>query len=117
MLDPSTIKEYAEAVTGETPAQLPVVISSTNNPVYRIETESGRSYVLKCLEDPGLDVQFELRVNRHLQSLIRTQEVISADSTKPKPRWDVHLPEVGDRAGSLAGGIRPLIAGPCGSGA
>ena len=37
--------------------------------------------------------------------------------TKPKPRWDVHLPEVGDRAGSLAGGIRPLIAGPCGSGA
>ena len=36
---------------------------------------------------------------------------------KPKPRWDVHLPEVGDRAGSLAGGIRPLIAGPCGSGA
>ena len=38
-------------------------------------------------------------------------------ATKPKPRWDVHLPEVGDRAGSLAGGIRPLIAGPCGSGA
>ena len=37
--------------------------------------------------------------------------------SKPKPRWDVHLPEVGDRAGSLAGGIRPLIAGPCGSGA
>ena len=34
---------------------------------------------------------------------------------KPKPRWDVHLPEVGDRAGSLAGGIRPLIAGLCGS--
>ena len=27
------------------------------------------------------------------------------------------MPEVGDRAGSLAGGIRPLIAGPCGSGA
>ena len=25
----------------------------------------------------------------------------------------MHLPEVGDRAGSLAGGIRPLIAGPC----
>ena len=38
-------------------------------------------------------------------------------TTKPKPRWDVHLPEVGGRAGSLAGGIRPLIAGPCGSGA
>ena len=37
--------------------------------------------------------------------------------SKPKPRWDVHLPEVGDRAGSLAGGIRPLIAGLCGSGA
>ena len=36
---------------------------------------------------------------------------------KPKPRWDVHLPEVGGRVGSLAGGIRPLIAGPCGSGA
>ena len=36
---------------------------------------------------------------------------------KPKPRWDVHLPEVGGRAGSLAGGIQPLIAGPCGSGA
>ena len=40
-----------------------------------------------------------------------------AISPKPKPRWDVHLPEVGDRAGSLAGGIRPLIAGPYGSGA
>ena len=36
---------------------------------------------------------------------------------KPKPRWDVHLPEVGGRVGSLAGGIRPLIAGPWGSGA
>ena len=36
---------------------------------------------------------------------------------KPKPRWDVHLPEVGDQAGSLAGGLRPLLAGRCGSGA
>ena len=43
--------------------------------------------------------------------------VFFREKTKPKPRWDVHLPEVGDRAGSLAGGIRPLIAGPCGSGA
>ena len=42
---------------------------------------------------------------------------MTVDLAKPKPRWDVHLPEVGDRAGSLAGGIRPLIAGPCGSGA
>ena len=42
---------------------------------------------------------------------------ITGREPKPKPRWDVHLPEVGDRAGSLAGGIRPLIAGPCGSGA
>ena len=106
MLDPSTIKEYAEAVTGERPAQLPVVISSTNNPVYRIETESGRSYVLKCLEDPGLDVQFELRVNRHLQSLIRTQEVISADSTRSAfwgERW-IPVPSRSTRRQSPAKG-------------
>ena len=36
-------------------------------------------------------------------------------STKPKPRWDVHLPGVGNRGGSLAGVFRPLIAGPSGS--
>ena len=34
---------------------------------------------------------------------------------KPKPRWDVHLPGVGNRGGSLAGVFRPLIAGPSGS--
>ena len=37
--------------------------------------------------------------------------------SKPKSRWDVHLPEVGDQARSLAGGLRPLLAGRCGSGA
>ena len=35
--------------------------------------------------------------------------------TKPKPRWDVHLPGAGNRGGSLAGVFRPLIAGPSGS--
>ena len=32
--------------------------------------------------------------------------------TKPKPRWDVHLPGAGNRGGSLAGVFRLLIAGP-----
>ena len=36
-------------------------------------------------------------------------------TTKPKPRWDVHLPGAGNRGGSLAGVFRPLIAGPSGS--
>ena len=36
-------------------------------------------------------------------------------ATKPKPRWDVHLPGAGNRGGSLAGVFRPLIAGPSGS--
>ena len=89
MLPPDAINEYAEAVTGERPVQPPALISSTNNPVYRIETARGASYVLKCLADPGLDVRFELRVNRHLQPLIRTQEVISADSTRSAFPCDV----------------------------
>ena len=36
-------------------------------------------------------------------------------ASKPKPRWDVHLPGAGNRGGSLAGVFRPLIAGPSGS--
>ena len=38
-------------------------------------------------------------------------------ATKPKPRWDVHSPEAGNWAGNLAGVLRPLTAGPSGSGA
>ena len=37
--------------------------------------------------------------------------------SKPKPRWDVHLPDVGNRAGNLAGVLRPLTAVLSGSGA
>ena len=33
-----------------------------------------------------------------------------AEATKPKPRWDVHFREGGNRAGNLAGVSRPLIA-------
>ena len=39
------------------------------------------------------------------------------DVLKPKPRWDVHLPDAGNRAGRFAGGFRLLIAGPSGSAA
>ena len=35
--------------------------------------------------------------------------------TKPKPRWDAHLPGVVIPAGSLSGVLRPLIAGLSGS--
>ena len=52
-----------------------------------------------------------------VQTSVYSGDMSISSATKPKPRWDVHLPEVGGRAGSLAGGIRPLIAGPCGSGA
>ena len=38
-----------------------------------------------------------------------------AADPKPKPMWDVHLANAGNRAGSLAGVPRPLIAGPSGS--
>ena len=37
--------------------------------------------------------------------------------SKLKPRWDVHLPGAGNRAGGLAVIFRPLIAGPSGSAA
>ena len=40
---------------------------------------------------------------------------VSGGVTKPKPRWDVHLPRAGNRCGSFAGVLRPLIAGPSGS--
>ena len=36
---------------------------------------------------------------------------------KPRPRWDVHSPEAGNRAGNLARALRPLTVGPSGSGA
>ena len=36
-------------------------------------------------------------------------------ATKPKPMWDVHLTDSGNRAGNLAGSLRPLIAGTSGS--
>ena len=41
----------------------------------------------------------------------------SRNGTKPRPRWDVHSPEAGKWAGNLAGVLRPLTAGPSGSGA
>ena len=37
------------------------------------------------------------------------------ETTKPKPRWDVHLREGGNWAGSPPGGPRLLIAGRSGS--
>ena len=40
------------------------------------------------------------------------RQLIRRCSTKPKPRWDVHLTGRGNRAGSLAGALRLLIAGP-----
>ena len=58
--------------------------------------------------------QYERCIPTRARSPVAVRQLMCS---KPKPRWDVHLPEVGDRAGSLAGGIRPLIAGPCGSGA
>ena len=36
---------------------------------------------------------------------------IDLDVTKPKPKWDVHLPDFRNPAGRLAGVIEPLIAG------
>ena len=39
----------------------------------------------------------------------------NSNDPKPKPRWDVHLRYIGDRAVILAEILRPLIAGWCGS--
>ena len=39
----------------------------------------------------------------------------SYQGTKPKPRWDVHLPGVVNQAGSLTGLPRPLTGGSSGS--
>ena len=75
-------------------------------------------------------VRFSITVRQH-QSLRQLIEAIPEEDwtpipywmdgaadvaeTKPKPRWDVHLPGAGNRGGSLAGVFRPLIAGPSGS--
>ena len=77
-----------------------------------------------------MDVRYSITVRQH-QSLHNLIEAIpeadwtplpywmdgAADvaETKPKPRWDVHLPGAGNRGGSRAGVFRPLIAGPSGS--
>ena len=52
-----------------------------------------------------------------LSSTASTPAIPDLPSTKPRPRWDVHSPEAGNRAGNLAGVLRPLTAGPSGSGA
>ena len=39
----------------------------------------------------------------------------TSEVSKPRPRWDVHLPDAGNRAGNLAGVLRPSIAAPSGS--
>ena len=41
---------------------------------------------------------------------LRVDSTSAALHTKPKPKWDVHLPEVGDWAGILVGDFQPLIA-------
>ena len=54
------------------------------------------------------------RLQRHLdKSRYRKGQV--GQEPKSKPRWDVHLRYIGNRAASLAGVLRPLIAGRCGS--
>lgn len=89
MEDLSIINQYVEAAAGETSVGTAEVISATNNLVYRVDTKSGQSYVLKCVEDPGLDVQFGIQVNRHLQRYVLTQEIISADTTRSTFPCDV----------------------------
>ena len=48
--------------------------------------------------------------------ITQTHVTATRNHPKPKPRWDVHLAEVGDGSGSLAVAFRPLIAGLYGSG-
>ena len=43
--------------------------------------------------------------------------VLLCNRPKLKPKWDVHLPGAGKQAGNLERVLRPLIAGPYGSGA
>ena len=54
-------------------------------------------------------------LRRYFPGMTRNSEM--STEPKPKPRWDVHSPEAGNRAGNLAGVLRPLTAGPSGSGA
>ncbi len=53
-------------------------------------------------------------IQQRYKQLLEDDDFIG--NTKPKPRWDVHLAEVGDGSGSLAVAFRPLIAGLYGSG-
>ena len=56
---------------------------------------------------------------REIRTLASRHQVMvqfrDSGETKPKPRWDVHLPGAGNRGRSLEGVFRPLIAGPSGS--
>ena len=101
-----------------------------NSQLYDIE-----SYSVRCClvvgtipSDQDLNKSFELfRGNSKHVEIVTFDELLeklkglrdlltSRDpETKPKPRWDVHLPGMGIPAGSLAGVFRPLIAGPSGS--
>ena len=61
---------------------------------------------------------WESRVNDTLgpnHLLASIQPILIWFSTKPKPRWDVHLPGVVNQAGSLTGLPRPLTGGSSGS--
>ena len=82
MLDSKSVAQYLYLKLGESLYSVPELISSTNNIVYKANSRSGRAYAIKCVTDPGLDVDFLLRTNRILQRTVRTQEIISADTSK-----------------------------------
>ena len=72
----------------------------------RVTTERrGQQYWYHTVSEPTFTEQGQLALGASP----------SIGRTKPKPRWDVHLPGAGNRGGSLAGVFRPLIAGPSGS--
>ena len=62
-----------------------------------------------------LDSLSEATVRRHTEGAGAAYVAIQEEEAKLKPRWDVHLPWCGHRAGSRSGMLRPLIATPSGS--
>ena len=61
---------------------------------------------------PGRNASIRPLTNQSHRIQVLTSVVQSI--TKLKPRWDVHLPDAGNGAGSLPRVPRPLTAGPSG---
>ena len=94
---------------------IPVSDITLDNVAVEVDDDS----MIRCNEDNNANTAMvdavEVSNSGQFVATITLWPAVVGAGTKPKPRWDVHLPGAGNRGGSLAGVFRPLIAGPSGS--